>query len=279
MKILALSSCWLSLATLATAQHVGPVTGIEIIDEEVYSCSQAGVFRGTDLMARPNFRVFAMTKWDAALLVVGGSPGESGAFTIIGRDAESAKLGDDVIYDVARHGQTMFLAMADGRILEATLGEGATERARHTAAARSVRVSGDGKVVASGGLDRVVILSRAGARPISIQDHTERVDCVVFSPDSTQIASGARDGKVRIHASADGRLVRTYSGLLGEVSAIAWAEQLLAGTSAGRVYRLNLENDTAELIAELGADSPVTALALDSKGGWLAGTLHRIHTP
>ncbi|HIG28798.1 MAG TPA: hypothetical protein EYQ50_13745 [Verrucomicrobiales bacterium] len=83
--------------------------------------------------------------------------------------------------------------------------------------------SGDGKHLASGGLDALVILSPAkGSRnTIQMQDHSDKVECLCFSPDSLFLASGARDGKVRIH-NMEGRLIRTYSQLSENSSYIAW---------------------------------------------------------
>ena len=42
--------------------------GVAIIEGEIYSCSQAGVFRGwgnsIELLYRPRFRVMAMEEWE-----------------------------------------------------------------------------------------------------------------------------------------------------------------------------------------------------------------------
>ncbi len=70
----------------------------------------------------------------------------------------------------------------------------------------------------------MVLSSLTGeTEPILLQDHTDKVECLTFSPDDDFLASGAQDGKIRIHAvsqqeqlmvKANGvRLIRTYTNL------------------------------------------------------------------
>jgi WD40 repeat protein len=101
--------------------------------------------------------------------------------------------------------------------------------------------------VASGSVTRLV-------------DHTASVDCLAIAPDSSKLASGAADGKVRIHGR-DGRLRRTFARLGGEVLALAWRgdHELVCGTSEGRVV----------LLRDLG-DGPVHELHR------LAGAVHSL---
>ena len=120
---------------------------------------------------------------------------------------------------------------------------------------------------------------REGGEPLSLQDHTDKVECVVFSPDSRLIASGARDGKARIHL-ADGRLLRTYSGLgeggkanedltrkSGAVLSLVWGGAsigLCAGDSLGAVSRLSLEGSQWRAV---GASPSGPAYGLAALGG------------
>ncbi|MBI1746670.1 MAG: hypothetical protein HYR55_08785 [Acidobacteria bacterium] len=55
-----------------------------------------------------------------------------------------------------------------------------------------------------------------------LEGHTDRVTSVVWSPDSTQLASGSWDRTVRVWAADDGRLVRTLTGHTDYVWSVAW---------------------------------------------------------
>ena len=273
-------------------KHRGPVTDIAFnpLSEEMYSCSQGGIFKGhgptLERIYLPEFRVTSMIGGDGSLTLAGGAPGESGQVAVLDRATNelhgTKKISNDMIYSIAASSPRPFgfLALASGGIIE--IGRfGTHHRHRHTAATRSVRVSPNDRFLASAGLDRVVIISewKQPRTTITIQDHTAGIDCLAFSPDSTQIASGARDGKVRIHAVPGGKLIRTYSNLDGEISAIAWGgkqERLLAGTSKGKFYRLELSNDTAAELADWGDDALISALAISPLGKIFAGTLNRI---
>ena len=143
----------------------------------------------------------------------------------------------------------------------------------------AVAISPDGRWFASAGRDGVVILSEIVEGKLGnsrkLLDHTSGVECLVFSPDSQRLASGSLDSKVRLH-ELPGKLVRTYDGLGMEnepvagrvqsrVLALAWQDQLVAGTSEGILYRLSLGDDTSRRIARNGRD-PIYALAFDARG-------------
>lgn len=277
-----LSSSWLAVCGVAAAErHVGPVTDLQIVGGEIYSCSQAGVFRGAELVCRPGFRVltFHVTP-DRDLFMAGGEPGVSGRFAGWRREAGAIdferKIADDLIYSMDFSSGQFRFALENGEIVEIV--DESKVVAEHTAAARAVAISPDGALSASGGMDRSVILTSIenGDKPIVIQDHTEAVDCVVFSPDSQRLASGARDGKVRIH-DREGKLIRTYSGLTGEVSALAWrGRQLLAGTTTGQLFRLSLSDDSFETITILDDHAAITALAIGQDGKIFVGAFGRV---
>jgi WD40 repeat protein len=232
-----------------------------------------------------------------AFFFAGGEPGVSGSFGVFERGAREDpnvhQIADDLIYDLAVSGSGIAVACSDGKVL--LLPPGAynqrwTTRHRHTAAARAVAFSPDGKWLASAGLDGVVLLSGVDAKPdeapLELLDHTAGIECLVFSPDSKFLASGSIDSKVRLH-DVGGKLIRTYSGLAMEnepvagrvpsrVLSLAWREEvLLAGTSKGALYRLSQTDDTATKIEREGAD-PVYALAIGPERSVLLGGESRL---
>lgn len=114
-------------------------------------------------------------------------------------------VGKDLVYDLASHpeGRLVAIAAADGTIQTNSTREFPkgiwTTRHRHTATARAVAFSPDGRWLASAGHDGVVILSEVSgsAEPRALVDHTSGVECLAFSPDSKRIDSGSKDSKVR----------------------------------------------------------------------------------
>jgi hypothetical protein len=277
-------------------RHRGAVTALAFAGDELYSASQAGILAsgagGERLLADPGFRVVSLAAAAPSLLLLGGGrPGLEGRLALIRSDGSrlaEVALAEDMVYDVAVSpcGRRAAAACADGRVLICELPElgGVREAQRHTAPSRAVAFSPDGRLLASGGLDRVLLLSRAGAEapggpegepPAArlIQDHSGGIECLAFSADSRLLASGARDGKVRLHG-ADGRLLRTFLGLGGEVRALAWSEErgaFIAGLGSGRIQLLPVAPEkTEELIAEL--PRPVSAIALAPGGEIIAGS-------
>jgi len=266
-------------------RHMGPVTCIAFGKHEVYSCSQSGILSGvgSDLkrVCAPDFRTTSFRPIPAGLFLAGGNPGESGNFAIYrfesGDFEINETIAEDLVYAVATLNDTAFFAAENAvRVFSK---HGLEWRHQHTAATRAVAISPNQNFLASGGMDRAVILSRQKApdSEISLQNHTAAVECLAFSPGSIRLASGARDGKVRIHAVPEGKLVRTYHHLDGEVGAIAWNEShLLAGTSKGKIYRLDPTSDASAIVTDWGDESPITALALNEKNEVFAGTLNRV---
>ena len=87
------------------------------------------------------------------------------------------------------------------------------------------------------------------AKPLVLADHSAGVESLAFAPDSGRLATGSRDGRVRLH-SIEGRLLRTFAGV-GEPPAatgfgsaprmlcLDWNEdRLIGGTSTGFLFRL-----------------------------------------
>lgn len=289
------------LSVLLGAQdiHIGPVTDIAASGNRVFSVSQGGVYEnhGSQLkqLVRPPFRATSLAVVGDHLLVGGGEPGLSGMiglYDLSDGTFHSIRVADDLVYDLAVHPgrKVAALACADNRVMTIAIPDIAQEtlqeRYQHTAAVRAVAFSPSGDFLASAGLDALVMLLPfdGTSDPIQIQDHSSKIDCLIFSPDSALLASGARDGKVRIHSLA-GRLVRTYSGISEESAYIAWNSNasilslawggqptaLIAGAAKGSLYQLSTSgNRWTKLPGEI--TKPIYSLAFCSTGELIAGT-------
>ena len=286
-------------------RHLGPIVALASIGETVYSASQGGIFEHSDGHARwilqPPFRVFTLagrthpqTK-KPILILGGGTPGISGEIAMLDPASGSlitCRVSNDLVYGVAIHpdGTEAALACADQRVLTIALPSldlpSSHLRHKHTAEARAVAYSADGRHLASGGLDGVLLLSSedSATEPIVLQEHTAGVECLQFSPDSRFLASGSRDARVRMH-SADGRFLRTYSRIgpeapdsgLGKkpyVWALAWTRDssaLLAGTSRGSLHELSLTDDSSNQI-QSEVRGPIFSLQFNTRGQLMIGT-------
>jgi WD40 repeat protein len=84
----------------------------------------------------------------------------------------------------------------------------------HAKEIQALAFSPDGKLLASGGADSVVVLwdVRTGVELGSLTGLRDKVAAIVFSPDSRQIAASGYDNTVRIWDAATGRLLRTWLG-------------------------------------------------------------------
>ena len=236
MRLAWLPGC-LAACALSPATHVGPVTATAMVGERRFECSQAGVFEagpsGPRLLADPGFRPFALAGREgdaqrgALLLAGGGTPAQSGELALLdldGRVAARRQLAQDLVYAVALapSADQAAAACADGvvRVLHLPDLEPEPTSWRHAGPAVAVAFSPDGALLASGGHDGVVLLGTPGAEsPRALLDHTAAVTCLLWTPDG-RLASGARDGKVRLH-DRSGRLLHTWQRLGGAITQLA----------------------------------------------------------
>ena len=249
-----------------------------VLEDRIYSCSQAGVLRaridGSDqhwLNATP-FRIYALAFLpddSNKIAVGGGKPGESGVIAILNSDTGKVlaqrTMSKDLVYSIAIDAKSRTIAAAcnDGTVVTVPLSDiedkPATTRHRHTAIARDVAFSPDGKWLASAGHDGVVLISEwppKSDKPLAsvrtLAGHTDQVHCLTFSPDSRIVASGSKDGKVRLH-KVEGPLLRSHAELGGgTVSDIPWSKDLgaFATTLKGSVAKLSENDDSAFTLAE-----------------------------
>lgn len=274
------------------SNHRGLVSDIVLAGNQIYSLSPSGLTKGVgkeaEVILSPSIRLLAMGEVRrnnrSELILTGGEPGVSGVvgfYSFLDDQFHSEVVGEDLIYDLAvgTANDRIAIGCADGRVMLA-LFDGVNLSKfvplyAHTAPVRSVVISGDGKYLASAGLDGLVFVSSLDSEqePVALQDHSDKVECVVFSPDSKSVVSGARDGRVRIH-SVEGRLVRNYSNLGGINSGTPWERknqilslaysseslELFAGTSLGYVIGLSLKDSSSEVIAR--TENPVNSLLI-----------------
>ena len=242
-------------------KHLGPITGIAVVGGQIYSVSQAGIFREAKRFAKPPFRVMSMVAGGPLLLLGGGQPAASGDIAVYDSDGDSLaklRLGDDLVYSVSvsPDGKTAAAAMTDGRVLRFDFPglnlDSVAEVNRHQAIVRAVAFSPNGQWLASAGLDGLVLLTprKPKAKPIVLADHSAGVESLAFAPDSEptrhrlprqpRAAAHNREGVCCGHfrESASRRTPPAF-GQAARVLCLDWSETgLFGGTSSGYIFRL-----------------------------------------
>ena len=280
----------------AHSKHGGPITSLLYLEDRIGSCSQAGILH-TDLdgadpiwLKDIPFRPYALALVDGddpMIAAAGGKPGETGEIALLDPKnltiLAQRSISKDLVYSISvdLKSNTIAAACNDGTVATLPLDDlqdaPITIRHRHTAIARDVAFSPDGKWLASAGHDGVVLISEwpppgEEDKPEvrSLSGHTGQVHCLAFSPDSDVIASGSKDGKVRLH-KVEGPLLRTYAELDREpVSDLLWDSGLVASSLGGTLHLLAKDDDSAHRLAQF--PGPVFAITSWSEATWAVGT-------
>lgn len=137
----------------------------------------------------------------------------------------------------------------------------------HEGEVTSVAFSSDGRLLASGGVDRTVKIWEVSTRKLqrTLTGHKNYVVAVAFSPDGDLLASGSTDNTIKIWDVSSGSLLQTLDGdaLGNSVLCVAFSPdgRLLAAGRWGKVVEL-WDRATWSLKQTLtGHEAPVATVA------------------
>lgn len=194
------------------------------------------------------------------------------AFTADGRELTTAgvvfETGDDpwVTDDSQVKGIVCRFDAATGR---------ETARIAHEAGVRKVRVSADGKLVASTSLDFACVWDAPSGREVLRLQHEGEVRDLAFGPDGRRLATASLDGTARVWEMEDGReLGRINHG--APVFAVAFSPDGRRVASAGedrttRVWDVTTGNEVARVVhEELPKWREFFRLSFSPDGTWVA---------
>jgi WD40 repeat protein len=176
------------------------------------------------------------------------------------------------------------------RLWEAETGRPVATLQGHTGAVRSVALSADGQLLASGTLDGKVrlgpltgVAEREGlhgmqaeasiGRPVvTLQTHASMVYGVALSADGELVASGGGEGKVRVWETSTGRPLATIRGHSGMAWGVALSTdgRVVASGGEDRMVRLREAHTGQPLAALRGHTGAVYSVALSADGALLA---------
>jgi WD40 repeat protein/tRNA A-37 threonylcarbamoyl transferase component Bud32 len=147
----------------------------------------------------------------------------------------------------------------------------------HQDAVRSVAISPDGHLIASGGRDGTILVWDAAARRVvgsPLTGHTDRVNSVTFSPDGRLIASGSGDGTVRLWDAETGAPVgQPLTGHQDAVWSVAFSpdgQTLASGSSDGTVILWDVTTGAPLMPPLTGHTDEVYTVAFSPDGRRLA---------
>lgn len=95
----------------------------------------------------------------------------------------------------------------------------------HTDVVKSVAISPDGRILASGSFDKTIKLwsLSTGELRNTLTEHTHRVTCVAISPDGETLASGSYDKTIKLWSLSTGELLHTLTGRPDRVRYLAFS--------------------------------------------------------
>jgi WD40 repeat protein len=165
----------------------------------------------------------------------------------------------------------------------------------HDGGVLGAAVSRDGKVLATGSLDRTIRKWEVGSgafrwsfgplnreRPASAPGHLAAVESVAFAPDGQTLASGCRDGMVGLWDMKTGRPLTMLRGHSNRDCTVAFApdgQTLASGADGGevRLWDVAQRQGVAGLRPNLEGDASSVAFSHDGHTLAAAGWADRIY--
>ncbi len=156
------------------------------------------------------------------------------------------------------------------RIWDLTTGKEMQTIAAHSSWVKSLAISPNGRIMASGSNDKTIRLwdLRDGNRIRTIEGHTGSVNAIEFSPDGQILASGSDDETIRLWGAETGSRLLTITGHKGAIHALAFSPtgQTLISGGSDRVIRFwNLETGTRQRTLS-GHEGVINALIFTPDG-------------
>lgn len=136
-------------------------------------------------------------------------------------------------------------------------------------------IGGTAVLVASGGIGTYIYLSHRPPIRYTLRGHTDGVITVVWSPDGTLLASGARDRTARLWSAATQQSTATYTRHRAPVAAVAWSPDGTLLASGGHDRLVQLWNTSAVQKHSFTQDADVSAIVWSNNTHLFVGTLEK----
>jgi len=272
------------MAKEANERFSTPMELVDALEALAAEGQVPGTFRAPALPLR--------SKWQAHQGAVGSVAFLPDGRVLSGGHDQSLRLWDtngQEVYRIDQSRPVLSLAVLTGgnsallatgvtlRMFDTTTGKELARWAGHTDAVRSLAVSPDGKLAASGSDDRMVrIWELQSGRTLDRLRHPSGVTSVAFSPDGTQLAAGGRDELLMVWDVAGARLIRSLPAPRRRVLSVAYrpGTRHLASGHYDTTVRL-WDVDTGRERRRLqGHKQMVSVVACSPDGQTLASTGH-----